>query len=148
MRISEIKQNCCRVRVCKEHTQYHILGLLVFLSSHLVNLAIGEVLLPLRAPLLTSSQVWLLGGTILSHVAGKPHLKLRQKRDFPNRQHSAWVELPNEKPVAHSAWAATELNELLATVIGTMDIRKAASEGAVLDCAVSFEFVYRVLSGG
>jgi hypothetical protein len=75
MRISEIKQNCCRVRVCKEHTQYHILGLLGFLSSHLVNLAIGEVLLPLRAPLLTSSQVWLLGGTILSHVAGKPHLK-------------------------------------------------------------------------
>jgi hypothetical protein len=73
---------------------------------------------------------------------------MRQKLDFPNRQHSAWVELPNEKPVAHSAWAATQLNELLAAVIGTMDIRKAPSEGAVLDCAVSFEFGYIVLSGG
>jgi hypothetical protein len=37
------------VRVCKEHTQYHTLGLLGFLDSQMVDLAIGEVLLPLRA---------------------------------------------------------------------------------------------------
>jgi hypothetical protein len=47
MRYSEIKQNCCRVRVCEEHTQYHILGLLSFLGSYMVNLAVGEILLPL-----------------------------------------------------------------------------------------------------
>jgi hypothetical protein len=29
------------------NTQYHILGLLGFLGSHMVNLAIGEILLPL-----------------------------------------------------------------------------------------------------
>jgi hypothetical protein len=41
------KKNYCRVRVCKEHTQYHILGLLGFLSSHMVDLVVGEVQLPL-----------------------------------------------------------------------------------------------------
>jgi hypothetical protein len=47
MRCSGIKQNYCRMRVCEEHTQYHILGLLCFLNSHMVDLPIGEVLLPL-----------------------------------------------------------------------------------------------------
>jgi hypothetical protein len=56
------------VRVCKKHTQYHILGLLGFLSWHVVDLAIGEVLLPLRTLLLIDSLGWLSGGTILSHV--------------------------------------------------------------------------------
>jgi hypothetical protein len=30
-----------------EHTQYHILGLLGLLGSHIVNLVVGEILLPL-----------------------------------------------------------------------------------------------------
>jgi hypothetical protein len=33
---------------CKEHTQYNILSLLGFFGSHVVDLAIGVVLLPLR----------------------------------------------------------------------------------------------------
>jgi hypothetical protein len=79
MRCSRIKQNCCRVRVCKEHTQYHILGLLGFLVSHMVNLAVGEILLPLRTLLLIGSLVQLLGGTILSHVGWKSILETRAK---------------------------------------------------------------------
>jgi hypothetical protein len=47
MRCSKIKQDCCRVRVCEEHTQYYIMELLGLLSSHMVDLPIGEVLLPL-----------------------------------------------------------------------------------------------------
>jgi hypothetical protein len=35
------------VRVCEEHTQYHILGLLGLLSNQMVGLPIGEVLQPL-----------------------------------------------------------------------------------------------------
>jgi hypothetical protein len=49
MRCSRIKQNYYRVRVCEEHTQYNILGLLGFLDSHMADLATGEILLPLRA---------------------------------------------------------------------------------------------------
>jgi hypothetical protein len=75
MRCSGIKQNCCRVRVCKEHTQYYILGLLGFLSSHMVDLPIGEVLLPLRMLLLISSLIWLLVGTVLSHMAWQSTLE-------------------------------------------------------------------------
>jgi hypothetical protein len=69
MQCSGIKQNCCRVRVCEEHTQYNILILLGFLSRHKVDLSIGEVLLPLRTLLLISSLGVLLIGTVLSHVA-------------------------------------------------------------------------------
>jgi hypothetical protein len=69
MRCSKIKQNYCRVWVCKEHAQYHILGLLALLDSHMINLAVGEILLHLQTLLLTGSLVRLLGGTILSHVA-------------------------------------------------------------------------------
>jgi hypothetical protein len=43
--------------------------LLGFLVSHMVNLVIGEILLPLRALLLIGSLVQLPGGAILSHVA-------------------------------------------------------------------------------
>jgi hypothetical protein len=75
MRCSRIKQNCYRVRVCKGHTQYHILGLLGSLSSHIVDLGIGKVLLPLRMLLLTGSLSQLSGGTILSHVTWQSTLK-------------------------------------------------------------------------
>jgi hypothetical protein len=61
--------------VWKEHTQYHILGLLGFLDSHMVDVAVGEIMLPLRTLLLIGSFVWLLGGRILSHVAWQSTLK-------------------------------------------------------------------------
>jgi hypothetical protein len=79
MRCSRIKQNCCRVRVCKEHTQYHILGLLGFLDNRMVDLVVGEILLPLRTLLLIGSLVRLPGGTILIHVAWKSTLETRAK---------------------------------------------------------------------
>jgi hypothetical protein len=63
------KKNCYMAQVCKEHIQYHILGLLGFLGNHMVNLAVGEIRLPLRTLLMIGSLVWLPGGTILSHVA-------------------------------------------------------------------------------
>jgi hypothetical protein len=55
--------------VCREHTQYHIMGLLGFLDSHVINLAVGEILLPLRTLLLTGSLVRLPGRTLPGHVA-------------------------------------------------------------------------------
>jgi hypothetical protein len=75
MRCSRIKQNCCRVRVCEEHTQYHIMGLLGFLSSHMVDLSIGDVLLPLRTLLLVNSLGLLPIGTILSHMVWQSTLE-------------------------------------------------------------------------
>jgi hypothetical protein len=63
----------------KEHTQYHILRLLGFLSSHMVDLAVGEVLLSLRALLLISSLGWLAVGAILSHVAWQSTLEIGTK---------------------------------------------------------------------
>jgi hypothetical protein len=71
IRCSRIKYNHCRVWVCREYTQYHILGLLGFLGSHVINLAIGEILQPFRTLLLTGSLVWLLGSTVLGHVASQ-----------------------------------------------------------------------------
>jgi hypothetical protein len=38
------------------------------------------------------------------------------------------VGRPDEKPVAHSAWAAAQLVELLAAGYRTLDIQNAASE--------------------
>jgi hypothetical protein len=64
-----------QVRVCEEHTQYHILGLLGFLSSHVVDLSIGEVLLPLQTLLLVSSLGLLLIGIVLSHLDGQSTLQ-------------------------------------------------------------------------
>jgi hypothetical protein len=58
----------CKVGVCKEHTQYHILGLLGFLGNHMINHAIGEIILPLWSRLLICSLIRLPGGTVLSHV--------------------------------------------------------------------------------
>jgi hypothetical protein len=69
-----IKQNCCRVRVCEEHTQHDILGLLGFLSSHMVDFFIGEILLPLRT-LLVRSLGLLLCQTVLSHMAWQSALE-------------------------------------------------------------------------
>jgi hypothetical protein len=48
---------------------YHNLGLLGFLGSQMVNLVVGENLLPLRMLLLIGSLVRLPSGTIISHVA-------------------------------------------------------------------------------
>jgi hypothetical protein len=53
--------------------------LLGFLSSHMVNLAVGEILLPLRTLLLIGSLIRLPGGTILSHVAWQSTLETRAK---------------------------------------------------------------------
>jgi hypothetical protein len=41
----------------------------------MVNLAIGEILLPLQALLLIGSLVWFPGGKILAMWPGNPHLK-------------------------------------------------------------------------
>jgi hypothetical protein len=79
MRCSGIKQNRCRVRVCEEHTQYHILELLGFLDSHMVDLTIAEVLLPLQTLLLVNSLGLLLIGTILSHMTRQSALEAYTK---------------------------------------------------------------------
>jgi hypothetical protein len=63
----------------KEHTQYHILGLLGFLDCHMVNLVVGEILLSMRTLMLIGSFVWLPGGTILSHVAWQSTLETHAK---------------------------------------------------------------------
>jgi hypothetical protein len=63
----------------QENTQYHILGLLGFLDSHMVNLAIGEILLPLRTLLLTDCLIRLSGRTILNHVAWQSTLETHTK---------------------------------------------------------------------
>jgi hypothetical protein len=75
MQCSKIKQNHSRMIVCEEHTQYHIMGLLGFHGSHMVDLPIGEVLVPLRTLLPVNSLGLLPIGTILSHMVGNPHLK-------------------------------------------------------------------------
>jgi hypothetical protein len=63
----------------QEHTQYHILGLLDFLDSHMVNPAIGKILLSLQTLQLTSSLIRLPGGTILIHMAWQSTLEARTK---------------------------------------------------------------------
>jgi hypothetical protein len=67
------------VGVCKEHTQYHILGLLGFLGNHMINHAIGEILLPLWSRLLICSLIRLPGGMVLSHVVWQSTLETRTK---------------------------------------------------------------------
>jgi hypothetical protein len=79
MRCFGIKQNCCRVWVYEEHTQYHILGLLGFLSSHMVGPTIGDDLLPLGALLLISSLGRPPVGAILGHVAWQSTLETGTK---------------------------------------------------------------------
>jgi hypothetical protein len=59
----------------QKHTEYHILGLLGFLNSHMMNLAVGEILLSLKMMLLTGSLIRLPGRTILSHVAWQSTLE-------------------------------------------------------------------------
>jgi hypothetical protein len=76
--------------------------MLGFLGSHMVNLIIGEILLPLRALLLISSLVGLPGGTILSHVAWQSTLETCTK-SLTSGQHSAGAGLSDEKPAVHSA---------------------------------------------
>jgi hypothetical protein len=55
---------------------YRLLG---FLGSHMVNIAIGEILLPLRTLLRIGSMIRLPGGTILSHVACQSTFETRTK---------------------------------------------------------------------
>jgi hypothetical protein len=55
--------------VCEKHTQYHILGLLGFLNNHMVDLPVGEVLLPLQTLMLISSLIRLPVRTVHSHMA-------------------------------------------------------------------------------
>jgi hypothetical protein len=54
------------------HTQYNVLSLLSFFSSHMVNLAIGVVLLPLRSRLASCSSsrqlVGALSGEMTTHA--------------------------------------------------------------------------------
>jgi hypothetical protein len=49
--------------------------LLLIGSFVMVDVAVGEIMLPLRMLLLIGSFVWLLGGRILSHVAWQSTLK-------------------------------------------------------------------------
>jgi hypothetical protein len=56
-----------------------MLGFLGFLNSHMVDLAVGAVLLPLQALLLISSLGRLPIGTVLSHVAWEPTVETRTK---------------------------------------------------------------------
>jgi hypothetical protein len=69
MRCSRIKQNCCRMWACKKHTQYHIMGLLSFLASHMVDLAVHVVLLCLWPWLVSYCRNRLFVGAFLGKVA-------------------------------------------------------------------------------
>jgi hypothetical protein len=62
-----------------EHTQNHILELLCFLDSNMVNLTVGDILLPLQTLLLFGSLVQLPSETILSHVAWQSTLETHTK---------------------------------------------------------------------
>jgi hypothetical protein len=53
--------------------------MLGFLGIHMVNHAIGEILLPLRTLLLISSLIWIPGETILIHVAWQSTLETHTK---------------------------------------------------------------------
>jgi hypothetical protein len=56
-----------------------MLGLLGFLSSHMINLVLCEILLPLRSQLLICSLIQLSAGTVLRHVAWQSTLETRTK---------------------------------------------------------------------
>jgi hypothetical protein len=79
----------------------------------MVNLAIGEILLPLRTLLLTGSLIRLPDETILSHVAWQSTLETHTKSltSLKGGILLVWGR-PDEKPVVHSAWAAAQLVEL------------------------------------
>jgi hypothetical protein len=47
---------------------------------------------------------------------------MHQKLDLIEVRHSAGVGLPDEKPTAHSAWGAAQLDELPAAGDGTLEI--------------------------
>jgi hypothetical protein len=53
---------------------------------------------------------------------------MHQKLDLLEGRHSASVGLPDEKPIVHSAWAATQLVELPIAGDGTLDTRNATSQ--------------------
>jgi hypothetical protein len=80
----------------------------------MVNLAIGEILLPLRTLLLTGSLIRLPDGTILSHVVWQSTLETHTKSLTSMRGGIllVWGGGADEKPVVHSAWAAAQLVEL------------------------------------
>jgi hypothetical protein len=52
---------------------------------------------------------------------------MHQKLDLPEGWHSIGEELPDEKLVVHSSWAAAQLVELPTARDGTLDTRYAAS---------------------
>jgi hypothetical protein len=65
----------------------------------MVNLAVGQIWLPMQALLQIGSLVRLPGGTILSHVAWQSTLEI----DLLEGWHSAGAGLLDEKHVVHSA---------------------------------------------
>jgi hypothetical protein len=100
-----------------------------FLGSHMVNLAVGEILLPLQTLLLTGSLIRLPGGTIISHVACQSTLETRTKSLTSLRGDILLVRgWPNKKPIVHSNWVVAQLVELPVAGDGTLDTRDAASE--------------------
>jgi hypothetical protein len=62
---------------------------------------------------------------------------MRQKLDLPEERHSVGVALLDENLAAHSALAATQLEELLVARDGIRDIRNAVFES--WDAASEFE---------
>jgi hypothetical protein len=80
-----------------------MLGLLGFLGRHMINLAVGEILRPLRMLLLIGSLVRLPGGIVLSHMTGQSTLNTHEKLDLLAQQHSSSVALSNERPAVHFA---------------------------------------------
>jgi hypothetical protein len=53
---------------------------------------------------------------------------MHQKLDHPMDRCSAGAGLPDEKPSAHSTWAAAQLDELPTAGDGTLEIWDATSE--------------------
>jgi hypothetical protein len=64
MRCSRIKQDSCRVRTGKKHTQYYVRGMLRFLVGHMIDPAMHEILLPLWLWLISCSSSGRPGGTL------------------------------------------------------------------------------------
>jgi hypothetical protein len=75
MRCSRIEQNNCRVRTRKKHTQYYVWGLPSFLTGHMIDPAMHEILLPLQLHLVSCSRSGRLGGTLPRKMASQTTLE-------------------------------------------------------------------------
>jgi hypothetical protein len=63
------------VRTGKKHTQYYVRGLLSFITGHMVDPAMHEILLPLRLHFVSCSRSGRPGGALPRKMASQPTLE-------------------------------------------------------------------------